>query len=346
MTDSEDIRATTSKEVRSEMNPLTMDRLLCSIEALATTVARQDEKDRRRQEEDRKRQERTERMMAEVIAVSRESKQAAWESERRTMETLQTVLDRQGDLEAEMYSVDEWTAYDSPNRGSRPNPSGCPVDFRQKSALPLNSNPPSSEPQDDFRPPILRRSERLRRLRKGNTGQPDRESLNETFSDLEITEVTDPHPGTSSGHKGQYWAGSPVSLGLAPEQRERSSKWNLPRGSQFHAAGDGDYLDDDREGSLGHNDPRGGLSKPIGRTTSPTFGPSRDEIAKEPIFTVAGNRLRSSWENLLQVPRSSTRFGDCSFSVSGPTAWTSLPDHLKNASSLETFKSQLKTYLF
>src|SRR5688572_3587089 len=93
MTDSEDIRATTSKEVRSEMNPLTMDRLLCSIEALATTVARQDEKDRRRQE-------RTERMMAEVIAVSRES-------ERRTMETLRTVLDRQGDLEAEMYSVDE-----------------------------------------------------------------------------------------------------------------------------------------------------------------------------------------------------------------------------------------------
>src|SRR5678815_736251 len=155
MTDSEDIRATTSKEVRSEMNPLTMDRLLCSLEALATTVARQDEKDRKRQEEDRKRQERTERMMAEVIAVSRES-------ERRTMETLRTVLDRQGDLEAEMYSVDEWTAYDSPNRGSRPNPSGCPVDFRQKSALPLNSNPPSSEPQDDFRPPILRRSERLR----------------------------------------------------------------------------------------------------------------------------------------------------------------------------------------
>src|SRR5688572_10321814 len=171
MTDSEDIRATTSEEVRSEMNPLTMDRLLCSLEALATTVARQDEKDRKRQEEDkkrqeedRKRQERTERMMAEVIAVCRES-------ERRTMETLRTVLDRQGDLEAEMYSVDEWTAYDSPNRGSRSNPSGCPVDFRQKSALPLNSNPPSSGPQDDFRPPILRRSERLRCLKERNTGQ-------------------------------------------------------------------------------------------------------------------------------------------------------------------------------
>src|ERR1043165_9136891 len=58
------------------------------------------------------------------------------------------------------------------------------------------------------------------------------------------------------------------------------------------------------------------------------------------------SRLRSSSKNLLQVPRSSTRFGDCSFSVAGPTAWNSLPDHVKNAPSLETFKSKLKTYLF
>ena len=28
-------------------------------------------------------------------------------------------------------------------------------------------------------------------------------------------------------------------------------------------------------------------------------------------------------ENLLQVPRSSTKFGDCSFYVAGPTAWNS-----------------------
>ena len=57
MTDSEDIRATTSKEVRSEMNPLTMDRLLCSIEALATTVARQRQKETRDRKRQRKQEE-------------------------------------------------------------------------------------------------------------------------------------------------------------------------------------------------------------------------------------------------------------------------------------------------
>ena len=61
--------------------------------------------------------------------------------------------------------------------------------------------------------------------------------------------------------------------------------------------------------------------------------------------SAADNRLRSSAKNLLQVPRSSTKFGDCSFSVAGPTAWNSLPDHVKNASSLEAFKSRLKTHL-
>ena len=55
--------------------------------------------------------------------------------------------------------------------------------------------------------------------------------------------------------------------------------------------------------------------------------------------------LQSSAKILLQVPRSSTKFGDCSFSVAGPTAWNSLPDHVKNVSSLEAFKSLLKTHL-
>src|SRR6218665_1882731 len=61
---------------------------------------------------------------------------------------------------------------------------------------------------------------------------------------------------------------------------------------------------------------------------------------------VADKRLRSSSRNLLHVQRSSTKFGDCSFSIAGPTAWNSLPDHVKNASSLETFKSKLKIHLF
>src|SRR6218665_1867817 len=63
-------------------------------------------------------------------------------------------------------------------------------------------------------------------------------------------------------------------------------------------------------------------------------------------ISAADNRLRSSAKILLQVPRSSTKFGYCSFSVAGPTAWNSLPDYVKNASSLESFKSRLKTLLF
>jgi len=52
------------------------------------------------------------------------------------------------------------------------------------------------------------------------------------------------------------------------------------------------------------------------------------------IRVVADKRLRSSSKNLLLVPRSSTKFGDCSFSIAGPTAWNSLPDNVKNASSV------------
>src|SRR6218665_3322658 len=59
----------------------------------------------------------------------------------------------------------------------------------------------------------------------------------------------------------------------------------------------------------------------------------------------ADKTLRSSSKNLL-VPQPSTKFGDCSFSIAGPTAWNSLPDYVKNASSEKTFKHQLNTYLF
>src|SRR6218665_843525 len=48
-------------------------------------------------------------------------------------------------------------------------------------------------------------------------------------------------------------------------------------------------------------------------------------------------------KNLLHVPQFAEKFGN---STAGPTAWNSLLNHVKKASSLETFKSQLKTYLF
>src|SRR6218665_3493957 len=59
-----------------------------------------------------------------------------------------------------------------------------------------------------------------------------------------------------------------------------------------------------------------------------------DYISDFCIRVVADKRLRSSSKNLLLVPRSSKKFGDCSFSVAGTI--------VKNASTLETFKYQLK----
>ena len=147
-TDREDeVIASTSKEVRSDLNTLTLDRILGTIETLATTMAsRQADAFRKQDEKERQRQEKTERMIAEVIAVSRES-------ELRTMNALRTVLDRQSDLEAEMYSIDdEETAFENPDHVGRSNKSDRLV-TRQGSGFPLDYPPPSSNPQDDFRTP-------------------------------------------------------------------------------------------------------------------------------------------------------------------------------------------------
>ena len=41
-----------------------------------------------------------------------------------------------------------------------------------------------------------------------------------------------------------------------------------------------------------------------------------------------------------------SRYGDRSFSVCAPTLWNGLPDNLRLAVDLDTFKRDLKTYLF
>ena len=57
--------------------------------------------------------------------------------------------------------------------------------------------------------------------------------------------------------------------------------------------------------------------------------------------------LRSTTQHLLHIPRSgSVSFGDRSFRVAGPTEWNALPLDIKQANSIETFKSRLKTHLF
>src|SRR5678816_2972412 len=83
----DDVIASTSKEVRSDLNAHTLDRILGTIETLTTTVAnqlqkvdqRQADAFRRQDEKERQRQEKTERMIAEVIAVSRESERSVRE---------------------------------------------------------------------------------------------------------------------------------------------------------------------------------------------------------------------------------------------------------------------------
>jgi len=58
--------------------------------------------------------------------------------------------------------------------------------------------------------------------------------------------------------------------------------------------------------------------------------------------------LRSATQRKLVVPRYRLKsFGRRRFSVAGPSTWNSLPDRLRDPElSLDTFKRQLKTYIF
>ena len=57
--------------------------------------------------------------------------------------------------------------------------------------------------------------------------------------------------------------------------------------------------------------------------------------------------LRSASKLLLKVPSQRTvTYGSRSFRMSAAVQWNSLPNHLKHASSIGTFKKLLKTYLF
>ena len=48
----------------------------------------------------------------------------------------------------------------------------------------------------------------------------------------------------------------------------------------------------------------------------------------------------------LHEPRVLSHFGERSFEKCGPKLWNSLPLELKSCSSIDNFKSALKTYLF
>ena len=57
--------------------------------------------------------------------------------------------------------------------------------------------------------------------------------------------------------------------------------------------------------------------------------------------------LRSASENLFDPPRVSLKtYGERSFHFAAPKIWNSLPQNLRDISSLPLFKSKLKTHLF
>ena len=57
-------------------------------------------------------------------------------------------------------------------------------------------------------------------------------------------------------------------------------------------------------------------------------------------------QLRSSSACLLSVPRVKTNAGTRSFSVAAPTLWNSIPDSVKSAGNIASFRRHLKNYLF
>lgn len=62
---------------------------------------------------------------------------------------------------------------------------------------------------------------------------------------------------------------------------------------------------------------------------------------------VPSRPLRSATQSLLRVPKCRTAtYGSRSFRVAAPQLWNKLPDHVKQAPTLVTFKKQLKTCLF
>ena len=62
---------------------------------------------------------------------------------------------------------------------------------------------------------------------------------------------------------------------------------------------------------------------------------------------IPGRPLRSAGTELLKVPDARTvRYGMAAFSVYAPRLWNTLPESLRVAETLETFKRNLKTYLF
>ena len=62
--------------------------------------------------------------------------------------------------------------------------------------------------------------------------------------------------------------------------------------------------------------------------------------------TETDHDLRHYDSLLLEEPRSHSKMGDRSFSISAPKLWNKIPFSIRSSSSVNVFKKQLKTYLF
>ena len=64
-------------------------------------------------------------------------------------------------------------------------------------------------------------------------------------------------------------------------------------------------------------------------------------------YTNGPQLLRSSSQNFLAVPRTRLKtYGDRAFSAAAPRLWNQLPPELRGVTSVDQFRTQLKTYLF
>ena len=63
-------------------------------------------------------------------------------------------------------------------------------------------------------------------------------------------------------------------------------------------------------------------------------------------YRSASRDLRSLNDVLLDVPRCKSSIGSRAFVVSAPKLWNNLPSDVRTCTSLTSFKTKLKTYLF
>ena len=68
----------------------------------------------------------------------------------------------------------------------------------------------------------------------------------------------------------------------------------------------------------------------------------------QPVSSISTRRatLRSASSDDLYVPRSRLKFGERAFAIAAPKAWNDLPPNVRCLDNTDTFKKNLKTFLF